>query len=73
MIEFDRNRKLEFTKPEDIRKVQEALLRKHVHYAAEHSPFYRSLFKERGIDPGTVTLQNLGDLPLTDKSRAGPA
>jgi phenylacetate-CoA ligase len=71
MIEFDKNRKLEFCKPEAIRKVQEALLRKHVHYAGQSSPFYRALFRERGIDAADVTLQNLGALPLTDKAALG--
>jgi phenylacetate-CoA ligase len=71
MTEFERNRKLEFAKPEDIRKVQEALLRKHVHYAARHSPYYRALFKERGVDPAAVTLQTFRTLPLTDKSVLG--
>ncbi len=71
IIEFDRNRRLEFSKPEDIRKIQESLLRKHVHYAAGNSPFYRTLCKERSIDPARITLQTLGSLPLTDKSALG--
>jgi phenylacetate-CoA ligase len=71
MIEFDRNRKLEFAKSADIRKVQEALLRRHVHNAAQLSPYYRTLFKERGVDPAAVTLQNFSTLPFTDKAALG--
>ncbi len=67
-MEFDRNNKLEFSTPAEIRKVQEGLLKKHVAYCAAHSPFYRELFGERGIDAGAVTLDGLRGLPLTDKS-----
>jgi phenylacetate-CoA ligase len=68
MIELDRNNKLEFSDPKVIRRVQEGLLKKHVLYCATHSPFYRRLFREQGIDAGAVTLDNLRDLPLTDKT-----
>jgi len=68
MIEFDRNKKLEFSAPEEIGKVQEGLLKKHVLYCASHSPFYRKLFREQGIDADAVTLDSLRELPLTDKT-----
>lgn len=68
MIEFDRNKRLEFSAPEEIRKVQEGLLKKHVQYCAVHSPYYKRLFRERGVEAGTVTLDRLRELPLTDKT-----
>ncbi len=68
MIEFDQNKKLEFSSSKEIRKVQEGLLKKHVAYCAVHSPFYRELFREQGIDAEAVTLDGLRNLPLTDKS-----
>ncbi|HUI45018.1 MAG TPA: AMP-binding protein [Nitrospirota bacterium] len=68
MIEFDRNRKLEFLSPGEIRKVQEGLLRKHLHHLASSSPFYRDLFRTKGVDVSGVTLDSLQKLPLTDKS-----
>ncbi|MCK9417882.1 MAG: AMP-binding protein [Nitrospirae bacterium] len=68
MIEFDRNKKLEFSAPGEIRMVQEGMLKKHVQYCADHSPYYRQLFREQGIDAGAVTLDRLSDLPLTDKT-----
>ncbi len=59
---------LEFLSPDEIRSVQEELLRRHVTYAATASPYYRELFAHQGIDPATVTLESLKSLPLTDKS-----
>ena len=68
MIEFDQNKRLEFSSPGEIRKVQEGLLKKHVHYLAAHSPYYRSLFKAQGIDAAKVALDSMHALPLTDKT-----
>ena len=68
MMEFDGQRKLEFSAPETIKAVQEELLRRHLQYLADHSPYYRPLFKAGGIDPATVTLDSLKRLPLTDKA-----
>ncbi|HUJ19845.1 MAG TPA: AMP-binding protein [Nitrospirota bacterium] len=70
-IEFDRNRKLEFLRPEEIRKVQESLLRRHVHYLADHSPYYRRLFQDRWADVRSISLESLREFPLTDKSALG--
>ena len=68
MTEIDRNRKLEFSSPAEIRKVQEGLLRKHLHRLATASPFYRAQFRARGVDSGGVNLDTLRKLPLTDKT-----
>jgi len=68
MIEFDRNHKLEFLPSDEIRRVQEGLLRKHLHYLASASPFYRELFRAHGVDAGNVTLDTLSRMPLTDKT-----
>lgn len=68
MIEFDRNRKLEFLSPAEMAKVQEGLLRKHLRHLASSSPFYRSLFRAKSVDLGDVTLDTLRLLPLTDKT-----
>ncbi len=36
-----------------------------IRYAAEHSPFYRSWFRDHGIDPGSITThEDLLGLPL---------
>jgi len=68
VMEFDRDRKLEFSRPEEIRKVQEGLLHKHVRSLASHSPYYRALFTEQGIDAARITVDTLHTLPLTDKT-----
>ncbi len=68
---FENNRELEFSNPGEIRKVQEELLKKHVAYCAGHSPYYRRLFRERGIDPGRITLDSISSLPFTDKTALG--
>jgi phenylacetate-CoA ligase len=52
----------------EIAAVQDALLRRHVRYLAERSPFYRRLFRDAGIDPaGIRTVADLASLPLTGK------
>ena len=66
-MQFDLNKKLEFCSSEEIRKEQEGLLKRHVHYCAAHSPFYRQLFGGQ-VDAEGVTLDRLRELPLTDKT-----
>ena len=68
MTDFGVNRRLEFSSPGEIRKAQEELLKKHVHYCAAHSPYYRRLFREKGVDAGAMTIDGLRQLPLTDKT-----
>ena len=65
---FDRNHKLELLSSDEIRRVQEGLLRKHLQYLASASPFYRGLFRARGVDAGGVTLDTLSRMPITDKT-----
>jgi phenylacetate-CoA ligase len=71
MMKFDEHRKLEFSATGDIRTVQEGLLHRHLRYVSEHSPYYRSLFKAKKIDPAAITLDTLQSLPLTDKTALG--
>jgi phenylacetate-CoA ligase len=68
MTEFDRNRKLEFSSPDAIGRVQEGLLRQHVRHLASASPYYRGLFGRAGVDASGVSLKSLHELPLTDKA-----
>lgn len=52
----------------EIAALQDELLRNHVAYAAGHSPYYRELFRSRGIDPGgIVSVEDLARLPFTRK------
>jgi phenylacetate-CoA ligase len=71
VMEFDQNRKLEFSARAEIRAVQEGLLRKHLNYLFGHSSYYRALFTAKSIDPAKVTLDSLHTLPLTDKTALG--
>lgn len=58
---------LECQLPDDYRPAQQLLLQEHLRYAAERSPFYRRLLRERGVDPAAVSLADLSKLPLTEK------
>lgn len=65
---FDRNRKLEFLSKEEIGKVQEGLLHKHLRHLKAASPFYRSLFHAKNVDIDRVGLDTMHTLPITDKT-----
>lgn len=62
MTLFARNDKLEFAPAEEVRAVQEQLLKQHVEYCMGHSRFYQE--RLAGIDLETVSLK---ELPLTAK------
>lgn len=52
----------------EIAEAQNLLLRHHVRYLAERSPFYQRWFKVAGIDPAMIrTVADLSCLPLTSK------
>jgi phenylacetate-CoA ligase len=68
MREYPAYRNIEFSMPDIIRGVQEKLLHSHLEYLQAHSPYYRRMMHDTGIDISLVTLDNLHDLPLTDKS-----
>lgn len=57
---------LEFADPAAIRTKQETLLRKHLRYCMENSPFYRS--RLQGFSHEQFALEDLDQLPLTDKA-----
>ncbi len=68
MTDFARYQEIGFSSPRIIRSTQGRLLRAHLAYCKEHSPFYRALFKRYKIDPRKITLDNLCEVPFTDKS-----
>ncbi|RJQ13979.1 MAG: phenylacetate--CoA ligase family protein [Nitrospiraceae bacterium] len=65
-MDFVEYRGLEFETPDRIREVQERLFRKHMEYLAARSTYYRRTL--RGLDAEHATLDNLSELPFTDKS-----
>lgn len=59
---------LQFATPDEILAVQNKLLADHVEYAALHSPFYRALFYQMGLDYREIrTACDLLHLPLIQK------
>lgn len=59
---------IEFQSTEAIRLLQEEKLRQAIGYLAENSPYYRSMFAERGIDPASIkTIDDLQRVPFTEK------
>jgi len=66
-----RNGELEFLSLAEIRQKQEILLKQHLVYAAGSSPFYKRLFESGGIEPGSVTMDSLKDIPFTDRQLFG--
>lgn len=68
MVEKLMNTDIEFSSPLEIKLYQEDLLRKAVAYLDSRSPYYRRLFRERGIDPSSIrTIEDLQRLPFTGK------
>lgn len=59
---------LESAAPEVVRVAQAERLGRHVAWCASHSPYYRRVFKQKGMTKEDVSLARLDDLPLTDKA-----
>ncbi|MBQ7268534.1 MAG: AMP-binding protein [Bacteroidales bacterium] len=59
---------IEFSSPASIKAFQEERLREQINYLALHSPYYRGVFADNGIDPQSIrTLEDLQRIPFTDK------
>jgi len=71
LMEFGRNKQFEFLTSAEIRNVQEALFVEHLHYLAQHSPYYHELFTSNRIDATKHTLDSIHTLPFTDKADLG--
>ena len=65
-MELHRYPGVEYRDAEEVRRIQEGLLKEHIAYIAGNSRFYHSLLSSR--DPVSVNLMNLHSLPFTDKS-----
>jgi phenylacetate-CoA ligase len=62
-------RNLQHEDRETIDRVRDEVFAEHVRYAAEHSPFYRRVFRERGVNLDDVRgVRDAVRLPFTDKS-----
>ncbi|MBN2301011.1 MAG: AMP-binding protein [Lentisphaerae bacterium] len=71
MMKFRKYLNIEFASTADSKTVQEELLRKHVAYCMEHSPYYQRIFTGLNVRPEQLTLENLVELPLTGKAELG--
>ena len=65
---FRQHPTLEFLPLEKQREVQALRLSRHVALCARRSPYYRTLFKQNGIDAASLTMDTLTGLPPTDKT-----
>ncbi len=64
-----RNSQIQFSSGEEIRLFQQERLREEIIFLAAHSPFYKRMFAENGIDPHSITsIDDLQRLPLTTKA-----
>ena len=69
MFDASARGKLEYLTTQQIAERQNELLQEHVHYVAQHSPFYRKMFAKHNIDPDEIrTPQDLSRLPFTTKT-----
>jgi len=59
---------IEFSGPHIIRKLQEKRLHDHLVYCSKHSPYYQRILKDSCIDFERIRLEQLCELPFTDKS-----
>ena len=67
MKDFKAYKEISFSSPDRIKSVQQRLLREHITYCKEHSPFYQRMFKKCTIAPQKINLNNLRDIPFTEK------
>jgi len=59
---------IEYRPKAEIKRFQEEKMQTALHYLSQHSPFYRRLFDEQGIDIGRIRcLEDLQQIPFTDK------
>lgn len=64
-----RNPNIQFASPAEIKAYQEQLLAEALAYLQQHSPYYRRMFEENGIDIHSLhTIEDLRQLPVTTKT-----
>ena len=65
---INRMKDIEFESPERIKAFQEDLLRKHLVYLRDNSPYYRRLFDSYGINIDRIRhIEDLTRIPFTEK------
>lgn len=67
-MEFFSRENIDSKDQKRILDLQNELLRKHLTYLANNSPFYQNLFKENGLDPSRINnIADLRPIPTTTK------
>jgi len=66
MTDFYKYKNIEFSRPDEIKNIQNSLLKNHLDYISHNSPYYRRILND--FDINSITLENLISLPFTDKS-----
>ena len=65
---INRMKDIEFESPERVKAFQEDLLRKHLVYLHDNSPYYRRLFDSYGINTERIRhIEDLTRIPFTEK------
>ncbi len=60
--------RLHFSDEAEIERIQLENVRKHLSYAAKHSPFYQKRFAQAGVAPESIhSIADLARLPFTEK------
>jgi phenylacetate-CoA ligase len=67
MKNFTNNEKISFYPAIKIKYIQQNILRKHLAYCKNNSPFYQRLFKKYRVNPDKININNLADIPFTNK------
>lgn len=68
MTHFRGHPDLEFALPETIREAQAHALQRHLTHCGRHSPYYRRLFRQHGVNPSAIRIETLPQIPVTSKS-----
>lgn len=64
-----RNPDIQFASQQEIKAYQESLLAETLQYLQKHSPYYRRMFAEQGIDVADIRhIEDLAGLPVTTKT-----
>jgi len=69
MTNFHQHRNISFSGPEAIKNLQEIRLREHLLYCSQNSPYYHKILPDLKIDYAHITLDQLSDLPFTEKAQ----
>ena len=66
---MDKNQKIQFSSPAEIKLYQEARLSEAMAYLQAHSKFYQSMFRKHHIDITKIkTIEDLQQIPITTKT-----